>query len=47
MKGLSPEWQKKYIEETRTYIIPLAEGTDLEEDLQDLLEKRERTVSVK
>jgi (p)ppGpp synthase/HD superfamily hydrolase len=41
MKGLSLEWQRKYIEETRIYILPLSKGLDLEKDLVDLLNKRE------
>jgi GTP pyrophosphokinase len=45
MKGLSPEWQKKYIDETRNFIIPLSIGTDLEADLNDLVNKREKMLS--
>jgi len=41
MKGLSKEWQKKYIVETKDYIIPLAKGTNFDEEIEKLLLKRE------
>lgn len=45
MKGLSEKWQRRYIEETWRYIVPLSVGTDFEKDLIDLLKKRERMIA--
>lgn len=42
MKGLSPEWQKNYIEETRNFIVPISLKTEFESDIMDILVKRER-----
>ena len=46
MKGLSEEWQKRYIEETWKYIIPLTEGTELNDDMIKLLHKREELLNL-
>ena len=46
MKGLSPKWQKKYIEETRNFILPFSEGTVFKDDLVEILHKRERILDI-
>ncbi len=46
MKGLSKEWQRKYIDETWKFIIPLTEGTDLKHEIIELLHKREKMLNI-
>ncbi|MBN1539350.1 MAG: HD domain-containing protein [Candidatus Thermoplasmatota archaeon] len=45
MKGLSPEWQRKYIEETWRYVVPLTEGTEFKDEMTEILHKRENMLN--